>query len=399
MLDLFSERPRFWKDLLNDSNELKEPVHYKSYFESDENLEYLFLEEIKRYIVDPYVRENAEIRLYIDKTQRNAKEYLCSISKPKRKEKINDWATRCFPNKNIGIIYEGLEQWSEKLTKLVASLTSEYHQQTNDESTSFTINIFTGNYGYTPFGAHIDKHDNLKALHFHLGPYNKKMVLWEPEVFNEISRSKELNYYNPAHLIEKGSVFELSPGDIFLLPTDKYYHLGIADQFSTDLTIGIRKNDFPSTLNLAFSSWAQDNYNELLQFDDLSNLKDNLCGIKPLMQIDLLEILRQNKYRNLSNLFFRTKTYKTPSPISCIVGRKLIRCNPYSIISHNISDNELEIYACGYCKNMKSSIVEIKKLIEKINSGNNVEISLAPGDEIGDMLIAWLYDTGIITTI
>ncbi|XBS71527.1 hypothetical protein ABK905_11735 [Acerihabitans sp. KWT182] len=112
------------------------------------------------------------------------------------------------------------------------------------ERSTAEVTLFMGDYGYTPFGIHLDD-PFTSVVHCHFGPAVKTMTLFNIEEFHRLN-GKSKNCFEPSLLIPFGKTYAIRPGDIFLLPPH-YYHVGHTDGFSIGIAVAISKYPEAST--------------------------------------------------------------------------------------------------------------------------------------------------------
>jgi hypothetical protein len=144
-------------------------------------------------------------------------------------ETFEAWMRRALPGTRFGLIINGFERWAEPVAHRMLAIFAPLLSSWGIPQTSIELTLFAGNYGYTPFGIHIDD-PFTHTVHFQLGPGSKTMTLWTPERFHELNGpSKRSKDY--ARLLPYGESTLVRACDVYLLPPH-YYHVAAAQEFS-----------------------------------------------------------------------------------------------------------------------------------------------------------------------
>ncbi|WP_213989201.1 hypothetical protein [Sodalis sp. dw_96] len=184
------------------------------------------------------------LRVYIDGMLSPKHENNLLYTLPKKDESFKDYLTRATEGHKASIVINGAEQWSETLARLAVRISKPILEAQGATRSTVEATLFMGNYGYTPFGIHIDD-PFTSVIHCHCGPAVKTMTLFSIEEFHKINGPRK-NCFDPSSLIPLGQTFSIKQGDIFLLPSH-YYHVGHTDGFSIGIAIAISKYPGPST--------------------------------------------------------------------------------------------------------------------------------------------------------
>jgi hypothetical protein len=181
---------------------------------------------------------NTYFRAYIDGMLSPKDENMVFTSPFHDREEVGIWLSRIFDKKDFGIIVNAADRWSESLSRKVAKIFTPLTHIWGVPNTSIETTLFIGNYGYTPFGIHIDD-PYTTVFHFHIGPCAKKMTLFDKELFHKLNGSEE-RCYTPDDIINNGQSFDINPGDIFMLPPH-YYHVGFTKEFSIGVAVAVSR--------------------------------------------------------------------------------------------------------------------------------------------------------------
>ena len=129
---------------------------------------------------------NTYFRAYIDGMLSPKDENMVFNSPFHDHEEVGIWLSRLFENKGFGIIVNAADRWSESLSRKVAKIFTPLTHIWGVPNTSIETTLFIGNYGYTPFGIHIDD-PYTTVFHFHIGPCAKRMTLFDRKLFHKLN--------------------------------------------------------------------------------------------------------------------------------------------------------------------------------------------------------------------
>jgi hypothetical protein len=181
---------------------------------------------------------NTYFRAYIDGMLSPKDENMVFNSPFHDHEEVGIWLSRLFDKKGFGIIVNAADRWSESLSRKVAKIFTPLTHIWGVPNTSIETTLFIGNYGYTPFGIHIDD-PYTTVFHFHIGPCAKRMTLFDRKLFHKLNGPEE-RCYEPEGIINNGQSFDIDPGDIFMLPPH-YYHVGFTKNFSIGIAVAVSR--------------------------------------------------------------------------------------------------------------------------------------------------------------
>jgi hypothetical protein len=165
-------------------------------------------------------------------------------SPPAVGEDLNGWATRISKGGPFGVILNRAEQFSPELASWAAELMQPLVVARASGAVWFECVLFVGDYGYSPFGVHVDA-DDAGIIHLHLGPNGKDMILWTRDEYIRANGTDASNF-DPGSIAHTGRVFRYGPGDLFYMPSG-YYHVGRAENFSVTLAIVVHNATSPAT--------------------------------------------------------------------------------------------------------------------------------------------------------
>lgn len=151
---------------------------------------------------------------------------------PYENEEIVEYCNRVFKEK-FGLIVNFLERHSDFISKELRLITEPLLEIIGIPATGVDVTVFIGNYGWTPLGIHQD-HKGENVLHFHLGPGEKTMYIWDQEKYKDLTGTKH-NNFDIEPLLEHAEKYDFGAGDLFFMPWDKF-HIGKSDDLSVGVT-------------------------------------------------------------------------------------------------------------------------------------------------------------------
>ena len=189
---------------------------------------------VRRVQADRRPVDNAMVRVYIDGVVSAAHRAQFFAQPILPDEGFSSWLTRSVGAERFGVVINGLERWSDELAQKVRALFCEVFTSWGTPECSLELTLFAGNYGYTPFGIHLDD-PFTNTVHLHLGPGAKRMVLFSPETFHALN-GPEKRSHDYDRLLPHGDCTVIEAGDAYLLPAH-YYHVGVSDEYSVGLAV------------------------------------------------------------------------------------------------------------------------------------------------------------------
>jgi len=207
-------------------------LHLPGAFPSDLCTEQSLSEIVRRVQADRRPVDNAMVRVYVDGAP-SAEHRSYFFAEPVlADEDFSSWLKRSIGAERFGVVINGVERWSDELARKALGLFGEVFAAWGTPACSLELTLFAGNYGYTPFGIHLDD-PFTNTVHFQLGPGAKRMVLFSPEIFHALN-GPEKRSYDYDRLVPHGDCTVIQAGDAYLLPAH-YYHVGVADEYSVGL--------------------------------------------------------------------------------------------------------------------------------------------------------------------
>jgi hypothetical protein len=241
LVDHISAHERRTADVAYDpvaAPQLLEPLHVPSVFDPAIFDDALFFDLFEGMATDPERAIAGLFRVYIDGMLSPQHENDVLYTRPEPGESFQRYLTRAVGHRAFGIVVNGAEQWSDPLARLAARAFAPIIEAVGPRRSTLEVTLFIGNYGWTPFGIHIDD-PYTSVVHFHVGPATKEMTLFGKDEFHRLNGERK-NCFHPAELVPHGRTFAIRPGDLFLLP-QHYYHIGNTPSFSIGAAIAISK--------------------------------------------------------------------------------------------------------------------------------------------------------------
>lgn len=174
-------------------------------------------------------------RLYIDDKELSDSEIrrLIKDNKLNDSESIESYCTRVFGGK-FGIITNYGEKHSEILASTILKTIRPLFDIVGIPPWGLELTTFIGNYGWTPLGIHTDNRGE-NVLHYHLGPGNKSMYVWDEDLYEKVGKGIS-NNKNVDPLLKYAKKYEFGSGDLYYMPWNKH-HIGYSGDFSIGVTL------------------------------------------------------------------------------------------------------------------------------------------------------------------
>jgi len=182
------------------------------------------------------------------------------------------WQKRNFGDKKFGIILNNAQRYSEKSRQLI----SNYFKPFLDKKPPFggiNFSVFIGNYGWTPIGIHED-HTGSFVMHFHLGPGDKTMYMWERSNYKDNLHGNENENKPKGYIPFADYTCHFKTGDVFFMPWN-YYHIGKSEDLSLSLTVWFNYTTVDGLLNGVWESGLKELTDGEISNDDvMPNIKN-----------------------------------------------------------------------------------------------------------------------------
>ncbi|MFK0380257.1 HEAT repeat domain-containing protein [Pandoraea sp. NPDC090278] len=212
------------------------PLLLKNAFRFDSQVTDAMLHDLFRVMRNEMAYATSRLfRVYIENGLNSEANDWIRYSEPLHGENFEDWLIRTMRQHPFGVVVNQAERWSDSLARLATDLTASIREDLGKRHTRVEISCFIGNYGYTPFGIHLDD-PFTSVIHVHLGPAPKTMYLWKDEIFSQIDGIRHRFEIN--RLKVHADAYQIRSGDTFILPPH-YWHIGETTKFSVGLAIAI----------------------------------------------------------------------------------------------------------------------------------------------------------------
>lgn len=224
----------FWKDFVKTNNDFSETCVIK------DAIAPVMLDDLNEGIME-LLRNRFQtkdvdqgFRVYIEGIEQKD-QYLKDLcnNPPLENEDITSYTSRVF-DKKFGFIINSGERHSDLIAKNILESVNPLVDLKGLPPLGLEITIFIGNYGWTPLGIHQD-HRGENVIHYHLGPANKQMYVWDEEKYDELTGSKS-NNKNIEPILPHAKEFDFGAGDLYYMPWNKY-HVGKTDELSVGITL------------------------------------------------------------------------------------------------------------------------------------------------------------------
>jgi len=276
---------KFWQNFINVNNNFSTTCVVKNAINFDvlNQLNIGVMEVLKNRLTMKDI--NNGFRVYIESVEQED-DYLnkLCLTPPQEDENITTYTNRIF-DKKFGIIINGGEKHSDLISNNIINAIQPLLELKGLPPLGFEITIFIGNYGWTPLGIHQD-HRGENVIHFHLGPGNKKMYIWDEDQHRRLFGNKQ-NNTDIIPILPYAKEFEFSTGDIYYMPWN-LFHIGYTDELSVGITLWFNNPSKYKYLNKIMESF-------IIQFvkkeKDIIDNKFNLIENPQTSTKDIFEIL------------------------------------------------------------------------------------------------------------
>lgn len=307
---------------------------------------------------------------------------------PVEGESISEWANRLFGDKKFGLVVNSAERYNDKLTAKIAEWFEDIFEISGFPVGGLEMVFFIGNYGFTPFGVHLDR-DQATVFHFNLGPGNKTGFVWKQDEFVSLTGSTDF-HFEPENIIDQAVAHEFGPGDIYAMPSQSY-HIARCDELTVDIAVALVRMSTHQLADKLVSAFR----------DDFLKTETDLA-IPPIVDWDsdlpdsFTQIESRLASRSLSNGQYGQEYLRRlrsnggfnapPGPLaldSSLIPKSQIQVTkPYQM--HTLDGRERTfLFARGYKLDLVSSPA-LSDLISRLNSGLPMEFEAAVNDLSGD---------------
>lgn len=335
---------------------------------------------------------NSGFRLYINDKELSDSEIRKVIKNNKlgETEDIEAYCSRVFGEK-FGIITNYGEKHSEILAEHILRTVQPLFDIIGIPPWGLELTTFIGNYGWTPLGIHTDNRGE-NVLHYHLGPGNKKMYVWDEEVYEKEGKGVS-NNKNVEPLLPHAKEFEFGTGDLYYMPWNKH-HIGYSGEFSVGVTLWFNnptRYDFSKLMIETIQNLFLKNDQSIIesQIDYVTNENTFLDFINTLnvdretLDAPLEDFLKHtyNEYKKclISNggwqnipLSHHKKIESTKEYFPDLETKRVRTNNLYKINTEQTGDR-LVIYVRGTRLSFKY-FDELQEIIDMLNGGESIAV-------------------------
>ncbi len=181
---------------------------------------------------------DSPLRVYSDGMLSLRDADLLARTPPAHGTTIRQWLESTLAAPHFGLVLNHTERWSADLSRRVKLLIAPLIEQWGAAQTAVDVVLFAGNYGYTPFGIHVDD-PYTHTLHFQLSGAGKSMTLYDHATYERFAHNAA-RYFPDAGLPAGGQTWDMPAGSVFLLPAGPY-HVGTNTDFSIGLAVAISR--------------------------------------------------------------------------------------------------------------------------------------------------------------
>ncbi|UGU14448.1 hypothetical protein LS482_12125 [Sinomicrobium kalidii] len=394
----------WWDKFLEDTKNMTQPFHYNNVFDDHIELRHGVLEIFRKLRKGEY-----PFRVYIENKRRDDYNEILFENKPEEKEDIESWSKRIFAFQKFGIILNHGESYDRGLSLSILKYLKPLLDKVGYPVHGIDFTIFIGNYGWTPLGIHTDNTGE-NVMHFHLGPGEKTMYIWDTEEFKEQggrSNDQRIDKFLP-HAKHK---MTFGPGGIFFMPWN-FHHIGQSEELSVGLSVWLnrpRRDDLISkvfeeihkeyTIKEAIRGKEDTNIpiidlkRNLLKNDVLETVLINVNNdIKEMTVSKLIETsVRDYQYSLKSNLGYAISLKEQINNKSELTLDSYIKLDyPFDILYYTPDKERIKIFIKG----KKIEMVyhsDIKTLINRINTAQKYKTS----DLLSGLFVEWPEGAGL----
>ncbi len=266
---------------------------------------------------------------------------------------------------SFGIVINGALRWKPELAEELAEFLRPIYEQFDEHEVGFDLTFFIGNYGYTPFGVHLDD-KNHRTLLVNLGPNEKQIMLWEPSEIRNLYGDVG-NIYDVNSISIPPIIYNLNPSAYFLLPS-QYYHVGYTKDISITAALVLHREDHVKHISRELDRYLRETLDFALDFDSPTLSSDWLSCIP---QPSFLQ--RCVEARCKSNGGFKHSPQKRAISFDMLsISNNIVR-RSFPICYVEQDRENIFIFAKGKSKRF-SQTDGIRNFIDKLNKENILEI-------------------------
>lgn len=304
------------------------------------------------------------IRFYINGTEQydaGALFFKCFEADVDIDEALSEYGQR----HSFGIVINGALRWKPELVEKLAEFLQPIYDQFDEHEVGFDLTFFIGNYGYTPFGVHLDD-KNHRTLLVNLGPNEKQMMLWDSSKIRNLYGDVR-NIYDVDSVSIPPTIYKLNPSDYFLLPS-QYYHVGYTKDVSITAALILHREDHIKHFSRELDRYLRGALDFTLDFDS------------PTLSAEWLSYVPQPSFlqccieaRRKSNGGFMYSPLKRAISFDLLSSSDEIVRRGFPICYVEQDQDNIVLFAKGVSKQFSQKDF-VKDFIEKLNKENYIEI-------------------------
>ncbi len=340
-------------------------------------------------------------RVWVDGVQDKKLEKSLIKDPIKNENDLIPWQKRNFGDKKFGIILNDGQRYSDDVRETITNYFNPFLKG-NAPFGGSNFSIFIGNYGWTPLGIHED-HKGSFVMHFHLGPGEKTMYMWEGSNYKKNLKGKSNDKFPLKYLAFADYTCHFKEGDVFFMPWN-YYHIGRSDELSLGLTVWF---DYTTTDGLLNGIWESglERINKKLAshgkiIPNLLNSEDSAAFDFILSQLDeddiqislndfIFEELEDYSGALISNGWYDKGAIKNKKENIEITGATLLKINK-SKIHYSYTNKTIKIFHRGDKVSFHYH-GDMEELIKSLNKGESNTVS----NILSGLFLDWPEGVGI----
>jgi acyl carrier protein len=377
----------WWERFLKRTDNMTTPQVFKRALPEGEveNLKGLLVSAIRNMYA--FKRNDYGFRCYVDGTEKDQAyvlEHFRTFA-PMESESLDEWAERALEIRNIALIFNHVEHFSDLITRQLSLYIDALITKTGMPINGLHTTVFIGNYKYTPLGIHQDLPGS-NVIHLHLGNANKIMHTWEPDIYRQLTGGKANNHeIDP--LLPHASTFVIEKGDVYSMPWSKF-HVGSSSGLSAAITIWFDNHASPVLVNKILGHFKR-NYFELSDRQFMEPEKDlasfpsagelsSLIKLDPWQEkMDFRSLFREVAVEQLLMLLSNGgwREHQPFEEAESVIpdGKWLKRVIPFRIFFEEKPDGYLLVFARGE-KIVLGRADEFIRIIKAVNANGELSV-------------------------
>jgi hypothetical protein len=379
----------FWNEITQKSENFNKPVSGYNSCLLPVDREAVF-SILKNIYLDSNISKSSYLRFYQDgKEDFDAvREFLKSTeSYSDIDTMLNDYSK----NNSFGLIINGSLRWQPKLVEQISDFLTPIYKGLGKHEIGFDLTFFIGNYGYTPFGVHLDD-KNHRTIITNLGPNSKKMLMWNLEdvrsQYGEVTNISDVD-----SVVAPPKIYDLKQNDYVLIPSHEYYHVGLAEDISITAALIIHRENHLGNVTRELNQYLNEIMDYKIDFNSQSCSQSWISyAPEPSFLQSCIEARRLSNGGAIFSPMPRNISFEMISKVQNIVLNKL----PILYVEQN--ENTIHVFARGVSKRFTNTDW-LKLFFEKLNRKGSLNIhkslQIAKSASISSQnvlkMIVWLF--------